>query len=189
MAARSRCAWRLPGASWGKGLSPIPTAGDDPAERWRGRVLGALTRRRLEARKVTAFGVINHFAISSTSSVRAGTSTRCSPANGSMPRVPPPTPPWPSSLSKPGTCDGRIGIIGMPSWPYKRRCARSARCSTNTTRRPRATWRSSATASTVQPLGEWKPRALELLELLHEHRGVIALRGQIRHADPAIPAR
>ena len=41
----------------------------------------------------------------------------------------------------------------------------------------------------VQPFGEWTPRALEPLELLHEIAARTALRGQIRRADPTDPHR
>ena len=56
-------------------------------------------------------------------------------------------------------------------------------------RRGRNAERPTVATSQLQPFGEWQPRALDPLALLHEIAARTALRGQLVHANPAEPNR
>jgi hypothetical protein len=150
---------------------------------WCGRVLGALTRRRLEARKSQRLELLLRYFMDLDPSIQdfdallARHAADARPTNAAV-----------AQQLEQAWLRTRIGTLQMPLLALQ-----------ETLRTLGALLDEYDTAAgyiavvggstTVQPLGEWKPRAIEPLELLHEIAARTALRGQIRHADPTDPHR
>jgi hypothetical protein len=150
---------------------------------WCGRVLGALTRRRLEARKSQRLELLLRYFIDLDPSVQdfdallARHATDGRPSNAAV-----------AQQLEQAWLRTRIGTIQMPVLALQE-TLRTLGALLDEYDTEAGYVAVVGDSTTVQPLGEWKPRALEPLELLHEIAARTALRGQIRHADPGDPSR
>jgi hypothetical protein len=163
-------------------LSPIPETEMTP-QAWCQRVLGALTHRRLEARKSQRLELLLRYFIDLDPShedfdgllARHATDARAS--NAAV-----------AQQLEQAWLRTRIGTLQMPLLPLQE-TLRTLGALLDEYDADAGFVAVVAGNTKVQPFGEWKPRALEPLELLHEIAARTALRGQIRHADPTDPSR
>jgi hypothetical protein len=150
---------------------------------WCGRVLGALTRRRLEARKSQRLELLLRYFIDLDPSTQefdallARHATDVRPTNAAV-----------AQQLEQAWLRTRIGTLHMPVLALQE-TLRTLGALLDEYDTEAGYLAVVGDSTTVQPLGEWKPRALEPLELLHEIAARTALRGQIRHADPGDPTR
>jgi hypothetical protein len=166
----------------GAGLSAISETELTP-QAWCERVLGALTRRRLEARKSQRLELLLRYfidldpATAEFDALLARHATDVRPTNAAI-----------AQQLEEAWLRTRIGATTMPLLPLQETLRTLGALLDEY--EAEAGYVSVVGGSTrVQPFGDWTPRAQEPLELLHEIAARTALRGQIRHADPTDPTR